>query len=78
MEDYHPKVIEFRALLRDQLLDRLTREREGHFEDILMMTIIDFRFKNVDSKTQAVRHTACKHSPTIFKYPRYNLCNFLQ
>ncbi len=51
MEDYHEKVVEFRALLRDQLENRLINgEREGHTEDLLMMTILDPRFKNIDFK----------------------------
>ncbi len=50
MEDYYPKVAEFRMLLKDQLEIRLTREREDHYEDLLMVTILDPRFKNMDFK----------------------------
>ncbi len=51
MEDYHKKVVEFRALLRDQLENMLINgEREGHTEDLLMMTILDPIFKNIDFK----------------------------
>ncbi len=50
VEDYHPKIAEFRALFKDQLEVRLTGEREGHLEDLLMMTILDPRFKNMDFK----------------------------
>jgi hypothetical protein len=55
VEDYHPKVVEFRELLRDQLLHRLTCDREGHLEDLLMMTILDPRFKNMDFKGSSGR-----------------------
>ena len=37
-------------LLKDQLEIRLTGEREGHYEDLLMVTILDPRFKNMDFK----------------------------
>jgi hypothetical protein len=50
VEDYHPKVVEFRELLGDQLLHRLICDREGHLEDLLMMTVLDPRFKNMDFK----------------------------
>ena len=50
MEDYHPKIAEFRMISKDQLEIRLTGEREGHLEDLLMMTILDPRFKNMDFK----------------------------
>ena len=50
VEEYHPKVAEFRELLRDQLIHRLTCEREGHLEDLLMITVLDPRFKNMDFK----------------------------
>jgi len=43
-------VAEFCELLRDQLLHRLTCDREGHLEDLLMMAVLDPRFKNVDFK----------------------------
>jgi hypothetical protein len=48
VEEYHPKIAELRMLLKDQLEIRLTREREGHYEDLLMVTILDPRFKNMD------------------------------
>ena len=50
VEDYHPKIVEFRMLLKDQLEIRLTGEREGHYEDLLMVTVLDPRFKNMDFK----------------------------
>jgi hypothetical protein len=51
MKDYHPKVAEFRMLFKNQLEIRLIAEREGHLEDVFMMTILDpARFKNTDFK----------------------------
>ena len=50
MEEYHPKIVETRMLLKDQLEIRLTGEREGHYKDLLMVTILDLRFKNMDFK----------------------------
>ncbi len=37
-------------LFKDQLEIRLTRERVGHIEDLLMVSILDPRFKNMDFK----------------------------
>ncbi len=37
-------------LLKDQLKIRLTGEREGHYEDLMMVTVLDPRFKNMDFK----------------------------
>ncbi len=60
MEDYHPKVAEFRMLLKDQLEIRLTsREREGHYEDLLMVTILDPRFKNMVSSSSFLLQLRC-------------------
>jgi len=42
--------VEFSELLRDELLYRLTYDREGHLEDLLMVIILDPRFKNTDFK----------------------------
>ncbi len=43
MEDYHQKVAEFRMLLKDQLEIRLTGEREGHYENLFRVYILDPR-----------------------------------
>jgi hypothetical protein len=50
VEEYPSKIVEFRMLLKDQLEIRFTREREGHYEDLLLVTILDPRFKNTDFK----------------------------
>jgi len=50
VEDYHPKVAEFRMLFKDQLGIRLAGEREDHLEDLLMITILDHCLKNMDFK----------------------------
>ena len=48
--DYHTKVQEFRALLKNQLEIRIEGERIGHEEDLCLCTMLDPRFKNFDFK----------------------------
>ncbi len=50
-------------LFKDQLEIRLTGEREGHLEDLLMMTILDPRFKNMDFKGSS---GSCAYNVDIF------------
>jgi hypothetical protein len=50
VEEYHPTIVESRMLLKDQLEIRLTGEREVHHEDLLIVKILDPRFKNMDFK----------------------------
>ena len=55
MEEYHPKIVAFRMLMKDQLEIRLTGEREGRYEDLLMVTILDPRFKIWTSRDPQAR-----------------------
>ena len=42
-EEYQPKIVKFQMLLKDHLEIQLTSEREGYYEDLLMVTILDPR-----------------------------------